>query len=160
MSEISQRGANFFKFFSMFIVFGSLLYGYAYSKESPDMLTSSNNWLVGIPRTYIFYYGLTAFAIVNLAISYWINMYKNVKEIDENSFLFKSKEQKNSLLMWFTYFLTGTNVLMTCIILYLALIKINDAAPTSSYIFIAVVGIVLWFGILINLFSSLFKKWV
>jgi hypothetical protein len=160
MSELSQRGANFFKFFSMFTVFGSLLYMYAYSRENSDLVTSTQDGVVGIPRTYIFYYGLAVFAIINLVLSYWINIYKSVKEIDEKSIRFKSKEQKESLLLWFTYFLTGTNVLITCFILYLALIKINDAASNSGYMYIAIVAVVLWFGILIRLVSSIFKKWV
>ena len=158
MNELNQRGANFFKFFSMVLVFGSLLYMYAYTTDRSDILNVTGNWLTGIPKAHIFYYGLGTFAIINLAMNYWINIYRNVKGIDEHSFLFKNKLHKERLLMWFTYLLAGTNFLIATIVTYLAFIKINEVSSASGYVYIPLVGLILLTGILISLINALFKK--
>jgi hypothetical protein len=158
MNELNQRGANFFKFFSMVLVFGSLLHMYAYTTDRPDILNVTGNWLIGMPKAHIFYYGLGTFAIINMVMNYWINMYKNVKRFDEKSLLFRSKQHKEILLMWFTYLLAGTNFLIATTVTYLALIKINEVSSTAGYVYIPLVGLILLTGIIISLISAIFRK--
>jgi len=158
MNEVNQRVANFLKFFSMVMVFGSLLYMYAYSTDSSDHLNTTRDWLTGMPKAHIFYFGLGIFAIINLAMNFWINMYKKVKEIDEKSILFRSKRHKERLLMWFTFLLIGTNFQIASFVTYLAVIKINEDSAASGYAYIPAVGFILFAGILIGLIRALFRN--
>ena len=158
MSEVSQRGANFFKFFSMFLFLGSLIYMYAYTADRSGIAGLKDGWIYSISREYVFYAGLGTFAIINLAFNYWINAYKKVKGIDERSYLFRSKLQKERLLLWFTYLPAGLNFLLTTIVGYIALININEASTTSGYIYLPVTGLIVLAVIIVGLASAFFKK--
>lgn len=158
MNVVNQRVANFIKAFSIFMVFVSLLYMYGYSPESGNGMNTSQNWLTTLSKAHLFYIGLGAFAIFNLVMNVGISMYKNSKGIDTKSVLFRSKEQKEMVLMWLTYFLAGINILITCMMFYVALIKINEVTDTSSYIFIPVVGLIILVSIIIGLIHAIIKK--
>ena len=158
MNETNQRVANFIKMFSMFMVFGSLLYMYAYATDRANFLNTSPNWITELPKAQLFYVGLGVFAIFNLVMNVGISMYKNAKGIDNRSLLFKSKEQKRKLLLWFTYVWAGINFLIASVIIYLALIKINEVADISEYVFIPVIGLLSLVAILIGLIGALIRK--
>lgn len=158
MNVVNQRVANFIKAFSIFMVFVSLLYMYGYSPENGNGMNTSQNWLTTLSKAHLFYIGLGVFAIFNLVMNVGISMYKNSKGIDTKSVLFRSKEQKEMVLMWLTYFLAGINILITCMMFYVALIKINEGTDTSSYIFIPVVGLIILVSIIIGLIHAIIKK--
>lgn len=158
MNVVNQRVANFIKAFSIFMVFVSLLYMYSYSPENGNGMNTSQNWLTTLSKAHLFYIGLGAFAIFNLVMNVGISMYKNSKGIDTKSVLFRSKEQKEMVLMWLTYFLAGINILITCMMFYVALIKINEVTDTSSYIFIPVVGLIILVSTIIGLIHAIIKK--
>ena len=158
MNETNQRVANFIKMFSMFMVFGSLLYMYAYATDRVNFLNTSPNWITELPKAQLFYVGLGVFAIFNLVMNVGISMYKNAKGIDNRSILFKSKEQKRELLMWFTYVWAGINFLIASVIIYLALIKINEVADISEYIYFPVIGLLSLVAILTGTIGILIRK--
>ncbi|MCK5104673.1 MAG: hypothetical protein KAQ62_02930 [Cyclobacteriaceae bacterium] len=142
----------------MLTVFGSLLYMYAYASDRLNFLNTSQDWITELPKAHIFYFGLGVFAIFNLILNVGISMYKNTKGIDNRSILFKSKEQKERLLMWFTYLLAGINFLITSIIIYLAFVKINGVTGSSYYVYIPVTGLIILVGIVVGLVSALIRK--
>ena len=142
----------------MFMVFGSLLYMYAYATDRTNFLNTSPNWITELPKAQFFYIGLGVFAIFNLVMNVGISMYKNAKGTVNRSFLFKSKEQKRKLLMWFTYIWAGINFLIASIIIYLALIKINQVADISEYVYIPVIGLLSLVAILIGLIGALIRR--
>ncbi len=158
MNVVNQRVANFIKAFSIFMVFVSLLYMYGYSPENGNGMNTSQNWLTSLSKAHLFYIGLGVFAIFNLVMNVGISMYKNSKGIDTKSVLFRSKEQKEMALMWLTYFLAGINILITCMMFYVALIKINEVTDTSAYIFIPFVGLIILVSIIIGLIHAIIKK--
>lgn len=158
MNVVNLRVANFFKAFSVFTVFVSLLYMYGYSPENGNVLNTAQGWPATLPKAYLFYFGLGTFAIFNLVISAGISMYKNTKGIDAKSIFFRSREQKELVLMWLSYFLAGINFLITCLVIYLALIKINEVTDPSRYIFIPVVGLTILVGTMIGLIYTIIKK--
>lgn len=158
MSELDLRGANFFKMFSMFLVMLSLLYMYGYVDDRMEFLTKSHDWISKTPKAYFFYFGLGFFALFNLLINLGISMYKRAEGFDENSKLFKNKEQKRKLLVWFTYFLVGVNFLISCIIFNLALIRINEVNDRLQYIYIPTIGLVVLLGITVGLLVAISRK--
>lgn len=158
MSEVNLRVASFIKAFSMFTVMGSLLYMYAYSPENGTIINTSQDWMINLPKAYIFYIGLSTFAIFNLVMNVGINMYKNTRGVDARSILFRNKEQKKLLHMWLTYFLAGINFIITSMVLYVALIIINEVADTSRYIFIPVVGLTILLVSVVGLIHAIIKK--
>ena len=144
--------------FSMFMVFGSLLYMYAYANDRLNFMNPSPNWITELPKAQLFYVGLGVFAILNLVMNVGISMYKNAKGIDNRSILFKSKEVKKKLLMWFTLFWAGINFLIASIITYMALIKINDVTNISEYVIIPIIGFLSLIAILIGLIGTVVRK--
>jgi hypothetical protein len=158
MSEVNQRVANFIKAFSMFMVIGSLLYMYAYSPASSYFMNSSQDWMLKLSREHIFYVGLGVFAIFNLLMNIAISMYKNSKGTEPQSVLFRSKEQKQKVLVWLNWFLAGINILITCIVLFLALIKINEVTDTAKYLFIPVAGLIILVFIIFGLIRAVSIK--
>lgn len=158
MNVVNQRIANFIKALSIFMVFVSLLYMYGYSPENGNGMNTSQNWLASLSKAHLFYIGLGVFAIFNLVMNVGISMYKNSKGIDTKSVLFRSKEQKEMVLMWLTYFLAGINMLIMCMMFYVALIKINEVTDTSAYIFIPFVGLIILVSTIIGLIHAIIKK--
>lgn len=121
-------------------------------------MNTSQNWLTSLHKVHLFYVGLGAFAIFNLGMNVVISMYKNSKGIDTKSVLFRSKEQKEMVLMWLTYFLAGINILIACLVMYLALVKINEVTDSSAYIFIPIVGLIILVSSIIGLVHAIIKK--
>lgn len=158
MNVVNQRIANFIKALSIFMVFVSLLYMYGYSPENGNGMNTSQNWLTSLSKAHLFYIGLGVFAIFNLVMNVGISMYKNSKGIDTKSVLFRSKEQKEMVLMWLTYFLAGINMLIMCMMFYVALIKINEVTDTSALIFIPFVGLIILVSAIIGLIHAIIKK--
>ena len=158
MSELNLRIANFIKGFSMFIVIGSLLYMYAYASDRLNFLHTSQDLVRELTKVQIFYFGLGIFAFFNLVMNVGISMYKNTKGIDNHSILFKSKEQKESLLMWFTYLWAGINTLIACLAIYVAILKIKEAATAADYLFIPAAGLIILVSIFIGLLGALTRK--
>ena len=158
MGEVNMRVANFIKFFSMMMVIGSLLYMYAYSSDRLNFLNESQDWISEVPKSSIFYAGLGLFALFNITMHIGINMYKNVEGIDERSVFFKSKLQKEKLLVWFTSILAGVNVFITSIVLYLAMLKINEASIDSHYVYIPFVGMIILITPFVGLIAALIRK--
>lgn len=142
----------------MIMVIGSLIYMYAYTSDRLNFSNTSQNWTMELPKTQIFYFGLGIFAIFNLVMNVGINMYKNVKGVDNRSNFFRNKEQKEKLLMWFTYLWAGINGLIVCFVIYIAMLKINVAADTYEYLFIPAAGLIILVSILIGLISALLRK--
>jgi hypothetical protein len=158
MDEVNIRVANFIKFFSMMMVIGSLLYMYAYSSDRLNFLNESQDWISDVPKSSIFYAGLGLFALFNITMHIGINMYKNVEGIDERSVFFKSKYQKEKLLIWFTSILAGVNVFITSIVLYLAMLKINEASVDSDFVYIPFVGMIILIAPFVGLIAALIRK--
>ena len=158
MDEVNIRVANFIKFFSMMMVIGSLLYMYAYSSDRLNFLNESQVWISDVPKSSIFYAGLGLFALFNITMHIGINMYKNVEGIDERSVFFKSKQQKEKLLIWFTSIIAGVNVFITSIVLYLAMLKINEASVDSDFVYIPLVGMIILIAPFVGLIAALIRK--
>ena len=158
MDEVNMRVANFIKFFSMMMVIGSLLYMYAYSSDRLNFLNESQDWISDVPKSSIFYAGLGLFALFNITMHIGINMYKNVEGIDERSVFFKSKQQKEKLLIWFTSIIAGVNVFITSIVLYLAMLKINEASVDSDFVYIPLVGMIILIAPFVGLIAALIRK--
>jgi len=158
MSEINLRIANFFKVFSMLIVVVSLAYMYAYVTDKVDFLRSDSVWHDRISKEFIFYSGLGIFAVYNLIMGLAINMYEDTRGVDKSSLLFKSELQKQKLIVWFTYLLTGGNLFIASMIFYLALVKINLAGNTTDYIYFPLTGALILMSILLTLIYQLIKK--
>ena len=158
MDEVNIRVANFIKFFSMMMVIGSLLYMYAYSSDRLNFLNESQDWISDVPKSSIFYAGLGLFALFNITMHIGINMYKNVEGIDERSVFFKSKQQKEKLLIWFTSIIAGVNVFITSIVLYLAMLKINEASVDSDFVYIPLVGMIILIAPFVVLIAALILK--
>ncbi len=158
MQVENLRFADFAKNLSMLTVIGSLLYMYAYSSDEMDFINNSKNWITELPKTLIFYFGLGIFAIFNFTFIVGIGMYKNVQGVDEMSILFKSKEQKQRLLMWFTYLWAGINILITSIIFYLALSKIHKVNDISEFLYLPTIGLLVLAFVFIGMVFALFKK--
>ncbi len=158
MQVENLRFASFAKNLSMLMVIGSLLYMYAYASDDMDFMNASNNWIAELPKTLIFYFGLGIFAVFNFTFIAGIGMYKKVQGIDEKSILFKSKEHKQRLLMWFCYLWAGINVMITSIILFLALSKIHNVADISNFIYLPAIWLFVLTVVFIGLIFALFKK--
>lgn len=141
MSEVSLRVANFVKLFSMFLAIFSLVYLYAYSTDKLSSIYAQDLWIRNLSNTHIFYVGLGVFAVFNLIMSIGINMFKGAKGIDSNSLLFRSEERKQKLLVWLTYLQAGINALISSIVFYIALVKINDTVDAESYIYLPISGL-------------------
>jgi len=156
--EINLRFANFFKFVSTVAVLISLAYMYAYVTDRIDFMESEQTWHHGISKVHIFYSGLVIFAVFNLLMNLAISMFKNTQGIDKRSILFKSEHQKQNLVVWFTYLLTGGNIFVACLILYLALIKINLVGNTAEYIYLPLSGTLLLTGVLLGLIFQMIRK--
>ncbi|MHC1599166.1 MAG: hypothetical protein ACXQT0_06310, partial [Candidatus Methanofastidiosia archaeon] len=78
--------------------------------------------------------------------------------IDERSVFFKSKNHKEKLLVWFTYMLAGVNVFITSIVLYLAMLKINEASVDSDFVYIPLVGLIILIAPFVGLIAALIRK--
>jgi len=142
----------------MFLVLGSLLYMYGYVNDRMDFLITSQNWMIKLPKAYIFYAGLGIFALFNLTINAAINMYKSAEGINKNSFLFRDFEHKQRMLFWIISLQAGINLLISCMIIYMALIRINEVSNKMEYIYIPTFGLVVLSGILVGILLTVFKK--
>lgn len=158
MSETNLRVANFLKSFSMILVIGSLLYFYAYASDRLNFLYESDNWIIQIPKSYIFYSGLGFFALSNLLMNVGILMYKNADGLSEQSIFFKSKIKKQKLLTWFAYMIAGVNFFVTTIVLYITMVKINELAGDTEYIFLPMIGLLILTGIIVGLLVEIGRK--
>ena len=158
MNEINLRIANFLKLVSMVMVIVSLLYMYAYTSENIRLLSGSVNWLKGLSKSHVFYIGLALFAVFNLLMHGAVNFYKNAEGYDDKSILFQSAIKKESLVMRFTFLLAGINIFFTSIIIYIALISINEVKESTDYLSIPVIGMLVLLGFLIGLIVTLIKK--
>lgn len=158
MSEVHLRIANLFRLFSMFAVLGSVIYMYAYVSDKVDFLHTSYDWYDRLSKIHIFYGSLGIFAIFNVLMSIAISMYKNVEGVDANFSLFKNETQKKRLLVRFTYFQGGVNYFIASMVLYLALLKINQAQSHYSYIYLPLIGISILTVILLGLVFQMIRK--
>jgi hypothetical protein len=159
MSELSFRIANFLKTLSMFIVLGSLLYFYAYVDVRLDQIfPTSGDWYSQLSKSAIFYTGLGTFAVLNLVMNAVLGIYKSTKSYDEKSLLFKNEIHKERIWLWFIYLIAGVNVLISSMIIFLALIKINQEESETGYAFLAVVGFVAVAIAFSGLLASIFRK--
>jgi len=91
---------------------------------------------------------------MNVALS----MYKGADGFDVNSLLFKSEWQKERIQMWLNYLIAGINLLITCAVLYLAMIRINEVSSDADFIFLPIFGFAVMMVTLIGLFSAIIKK--
>lgn len=157
MDIVNQRVANFIKLFSMFMVFGCLLYMYAYT-SGKENLGSTHGWFFELSSKQIFLFGLTVFAIINIVMSLGINTYKNAQIKDGNSVVFKSEEKREKLLMWFTYVAASVNVLIATIVAFLALVKLNEGANISGLALLPTAAMVLFIVACFGVFRLLTQK--
>ena len=152
MSVTGFRVAKFLKMVSMFMVFGSLIYFYAYVEDRLGFLTNNHDWFVAASKSMIFYTGLGIFSIFNLMMGLSINVYNKAQGYNENSLLFKSESQKERIHFWLIYITASINFLIECGILYLAMIRINGMSSKTDYIFLPVFGLL---AILISMIGLL-----
>lgn len=141
MSEVNLRVANFVKLFSMFVAIFSLVYLYAYSTDKLSTIFAQDLWIRNIPNTQIFYSGLAAFAVFNLMMTVGINMFKSAKGVDIKSLLFRNEARKQKILVWLTYLQACINFLISSIVFYFALVKINDTVDAGTYIYLPILGL-------------------
>ena len=159
MSELSFRIANFIKMLSMFMVLGSLIYFYAYVDVRLDQIFPySDDWYGQLSKSLIFYTGLGTFAVLNLVMNAVLGIYKSTKSYDEKSLLFKNEVHKERIWLWFLYLIAGVNVLITSMIMFFALIKINQAESDAGYAFLPTFGFVAVTIAFSGLMASIFKK--
>ncbi len=158
MNEINLRIANFLKLVSMIMVIVSLLYMYAYTSENISLLNSSVDWLKGLSKSHVFYIGLALFAVFNLLMHGALNLYKSAEGYDESSILFKNAGKKATLAMRFTFLLAGINIFFTSVIIYIAMISINEVKSNTDYLSIPFIGMLVLLGFLIGLIVTLIKK--
>ena len=142
----------------MFMVLGSLLYFYAYVDQRMDFTTGSDNWYTSLSISVIFYSGLGIFAVFNLLMNAALNMYKGADGFDENSLIFKSEFQKEHLQIWLIYLIAGINLLISCMILYLAMIRINEVGSNMDYLYLPIFGLAIVMVIILGLFRVIIKK--
>ena len=158
MSELNLRVANFLKMLSMLMVLGSLLYFYAYVDQRMGFITESDDWYISLSKSVVFYTGLAFFAVFNLLMNAALNMYKRADGYDENSLIFKSEFQKENIQFWMIYLTAGINVLISCMILYLAMIRINEVSSDTDYLYLPIFGLTIMVVIVIGLFRAINKK--
>lgn len=158
MSELNLRVANFLKILSMFMVLASLLYFYAYVDQRMDFITASDNWYTSMSKSVIFYSGLGIFAVFNLLMNAALNMYKSADGFDEKSLIFKNELQKEHIQFWLIYLIAGINLLISCMILYLAMIRINEVSSNVDYLYLPIFGLAIMMVIIIGLFRAIIKK--
>jgi len=158
MSELDLRVASFLKLLSMLMVLGSLMYMYAYVNDRMDFLNHSQGWLMNVSKSYFFYGALGVFAVFNLSLNVGLSIYKSAEGYHENSLLFRNKLQKDRIIMWFTYLLAAINLLITCSIIYVAFVRINEVNNQMDYIYIPGFGLLILIGIVVGLIAAIFKK--
>lgn len=141
--EVNQRIANIFKFLSMTIVIGSLVFMYAYGSDLHSVNIPNQSWLSDISKTTIFYAGLIIFGVVNIIFNWWIKIYRETDGFDARSHLFKSVYHKSVMLVWFTALIAAVNFFISTAIIYVAFIKIDGISAESRYFFIPVAGLTL-----------------
>ncbi|NJN26271.1 MAG: hypothetical protein HC819_09985 [Cyclobacteriaceae bacterium] len=140
MGVISMRGANFLKVFTMLLVIGSLLYMYAYSAGPDAIIADTSNWFSTIDKALIFYVGLGVFALFNIMMYTAIYMYRN--QIDRlNDYLFKNKKSKERILLWMNYLVSGINLCLVSIVLYIAFAKINELSDATALRYLPIAGL-------------------
>ena len=158
MSEISIRGANFLKVFSMMMVVGSLIYMYGYATDKLDVMNPEIESVTSLSKAHIFYAGLGLFVLFNLVMHVILHMYKSAQGFDPKSYLFKNKLHKARIIVWITYLLAGINIFLTTIITFVALAKINEATGTTPLIYFPIVGFCILIFIIIGLLVAIFRK--
>ena len=141
--ELKQRVANIFKFLSMTVVIGSLVFMYAYGSDAHSVNIPDQSWFSEVSKTVIFYTGLIIFGIVNIIFNWWIKIYRETDGFDARSLLFKSAYRKSAMLVWFTALMAAVNFFISTVIIYVAFIKIDGISAESRYFFIPVAGLVL-----------------
>ena len=159
MSELYFRTANFLKMLSMFMVLGSLLYFYAYVDDRLTLISpSSNDWYSELSKSYVFYVGLVIFAVFNLAMNAILSIYRSAEKYDENSLLLKSEIHKERIWLWIIYMIGGVNFLISSVITYLALLRINKISNNMEYAFLPIFGFLVVATTLIGLLIAIFNK--
>ena len=156
-TTVHQRAANTLKVISMIAFTGSLVYLYAYSPES-TYLNKELSWIFEYSRAALFYLGLAVFAIFNLLMNFSINMYQRVEGTVRSSLLYKSERQREGLLVWLGYFTAGVNFLLTSLVLFIALSRINEVNDLSTYLSIPLAGVVIFTAMFIGLIVAVFRK--
>ncbi len=157
MDTVNQRVANFVKFFSMLMVFGCLLYMYAYTSGKENS-GADHGWFFELSSKQIFFFGLAIFAIFNLVMNMAISTYKNSQIKDGNSIIFGSEEKKEKLLLWFTYVSASVNVLIATIIAFLALVRLNEQANISGLAMLPTAAMILFIVACFGVFRLLIQK--
>lgn len=140
------------------MVLGSLVYFYAYVEDRLGFMTNSQDWFVAATKSAIFYSGLGIFAVFNLIMGLSINLYMNAQGYDKNSWLFKSELQKEVIRFWLIYLTASINFLITCFILYIAMIKINGMTSNTDFVFLPIAGMVAMLISVIGLLVAFAKK--
>ncbi|MCG8307690.1 MAG: hypothetical protein MI975_09900 [Cytophagales bacterium] len=159
MNELNLRIAGFLKVLSMLTVIGSLIYMYGYVHDDRmEFLKNSQGWLNETPKSYLFYFALFVFAIFNLLLNIGLSMYKNSEGYSKESLLFYSQPKKEKLIVWFTHFIAGVNLLITCGVMYVALIRINGLSDSTDYVYIPVFGALCLLGIITATLITVFKN--
>ena len=159
MSELSFRVAKFLKMMSMFLVLGSLLYFYAYVDDRLDaIIPASGGWFSEISKSVVFYTGLGIFAVFNLVINAVLSVFKGTNRYDQRSLIFKSEVHKEQIWLWLLYLTAAVNVLISSIITYIALLRMNQAEGTADYAFVPGFGFLVTLVALAGILVSIFKK--
>jgi hypothetical protein len=156
--ELKQRVANIFKFLSMAIVIGSLMFMYAYGSDAHSVTMPDQSWLSEVSKTTIFYTGLIIFGIVNIIFNWWFKMYRETDGFDARSFLFKSEYRKAELLVWFTVLMAVVNFFISTVITYIGFIKIDGIAAESKYFFIPLAGLAVLLLVIVSGTVLVLKK--
>lgn len=141
--EVNHRIANIFKFLSMAIVIGSLVFMYAYGSDTHSVKIPDQSWLSEISKTTIFYAGLIIFGIINIIFNWWIRLYRDADGFDARLLLFKNEYRKSAMLVWFTSLMAAVNFFIAAIITYIAFIKIDGISAESRYFLIPIAGLAL-----------------
>lgn len=141
----------------MFMVFGCLLYMYAYT-SGLNGGENTHGWFFELSSKQVFFFGLAVFAIFNLVMNMGISTFKNTQVKDGNSMVFRNEEKREKLLMWFTYVAASVNVLMATIIAFLALVKLNGQANISGLALLPTAAMILFIVACSGVFRMLIQK--
>ena len=158
MGDVNIRVASFLKMVSMLMVIASLIFMYGYAEDRLNFTRTANIWIREVPKSYLFYGALVSFAALNLFLNVGLSIYKNSRGYNKNSYLFRSKEKKEKLVVLINYLIAGANLLITTILIYIALMRINDTRDPLDYIYLPVLGILVLAGIMVAIVAALLRK--
>jgi hypothetical protein len=157
MEEAKQRAANIFRFLSMMVVIGALLFMYAYGTDEHSIRPQEYGLIEGFSKTALFYYGLVIFGVLNILANWGIKVYRDVIGYDMNSRFFKNEMHKARILFWLTLTLTAINLLIASVVAYIAFIRIDGASAQTDYLHLPIIGLALLVIVLIGLLISVFR---